>query len=159
MHTWMLVSSLVGAALVMAWRMRETARPITIPRIVIPPLGMGTGFSMFAYAPARIPALWALAAFVLGAIVFSYPLVRSSKLVRTGDVVVLRRSRAFLWIIVGLFAVRFAARSYVERYISPLQTASIFFVLAFGMILTWRVRMLLEYRKLQGLSADHVSAG
>ncbi|MET0390901.1 MAG: cytochrome c biogenesis protein CcdC, partial [Polyangiales bacterium] len=151
MQTSLLVSSLVGAALVMAWRMRETNRPVTIPKIVIPPLGMGTGFSMFAYAPARIPAVWALGAFVLGAIVFSYPLVKSSRLTRQGDVVMLKRSRAFLWIIVGLFVVRFAARSYVEQFISPLQTASIFFVLAFGMILTWRVRMFFEYRKLQAL--------
>jgi len=132
----------------MAWRMRETTRPITARGIVIPPLSMGTGFSMFAYAPARIPALWALCAFALGALVFSYPLVKTSKLLREGDVVRLRRSRAFVWIILGLFAVRLAARSYCERYISPLQSASTLFVLAFGMVATWRARMFLEYRKL-----------
>jgi membrane protein CcdC involved in cytochrome C biogenesis len=155
----MVVSSLVGFALVMAWRMRETARPITAARIVIPPLAMATGFGMFAYAPARIPGSWALAAFALGALVFSYPLVRSSRLVRDGNVVTLHRSRAFLWIIAGLFVVRFAARSYVEQYIDMFQTASLFFVLAFGMIVTWRVRMLLEYRKLLGPAADPVRVG
>ncbi len=30
------------------------------------------------------------------------------------------------------------------------QTAALFFVLAFGMILRWRVSMLLEYRRLVG---------
>jgi len=149
MNTWLLVSSLLGAGLVIAWRMRETTRPITAQRIVMPPLGMSAGFSMFAYAPARIPGLWGIAAFMLGALVFSYPLTRSSKLMREGEVVRLHRSRGFIWIVLGLFAIRLAARSYFERFISPLQSASILFVLAFGMIATWRVRMFLEYRKLQ----------
>jgi membrane protein CcdC involved in cytochrome C biogenesis len=60
----------------------------------------------------------------------------------------LRRSPAFLWILFGLFAVRFIARSYAERYVSALQTGAVFFVLAFGMIVTWRIAMLIEYRKL-----------
>jgi membrane protein CcdC involved in cytochrome C biogenesis len=148
MNTWLLVSSLIGAALVMAYRMRESTRPITTRKIVIPPLGMSTGFSMFLYAPARIPPLWAAVAFVLGALVLSYPLAKTSKLTRIGDVVMLRRSRFFLWILVGLVAIRIGLRSYVGQYVDPLQTASLFFVLAFGMVLVWRVRMLIDYRQL-----------
>jgi membrane protein CcdC involved in cytochrome C biogenesis len=149
MHTWLVVSSLIGGALVIAYRVRETTRPVTPRKIIIPPLGMSTGFSMFAYAPARIPPLWALAAFAMGALVLSYPLVKSSRLHIVGDAIMLQRSRAFLWIIFGLFALRVAARSYVEQYVSAIQTGAIFFVLAFGMIVTWRVRMYLEYRKLK----------
>ena len=66
-----------------------------------------------------------------------------------GDVVMLKRSRAFQRIIVALFALRIAARSYVEQYVNAIQTGALFFVLAFGMILTWRVRMYIELRKLQ----------
>jgi len=62
-HPAVLFTSLLGAAAVMAWRIRETSRPITAPKIVIPPLGMSTGFIMFAYPPARIPLSWALCAF------------------------------------------------------------------------------------------------
>jgi membrane protein CcdC involved in cytochrome C biogenesis len=148
MKSVLIITSLAGAAAIIAWRLRETTRPVTARKIIIPPLGMSTGFGMFAYAPARIPALWALCAFTLGAVVFAYPLLKSSRLVRCGDVVMLERSRAFLWILLGLVAVRFAARSYIEQYVSPLQTGSIFFVLAFGMILRWRVLMYLEYRRL-----------
>ena len=154
MRPFLIVSTLIGALLIIAWRVRETKRPVTPRKIVIPPLGMATGFGMFAYTPARIPWSWALWAFAIGALVLSQPLVRSSRLAREGEIVVLRRSRAFLWILLGLFSVRFAARSYVEQYVSPLQTGSIFFVLAFGMILTWRVLMFLEYRKL--MAADLV---
>lgn len=148
MHTWLLVSSLIGGGLVIAYRVRETTRPVTPRKIVIPPLAMSTGFGMFAYPPARIPALWALTAFALGALVLSYPLVKSSRLHMVSGVVMLQRSRAFLWIIFGLFALRFAARRYVEQYVDTIQTGALFFVLAFGMILTWRIRMYLEYRAL-----------
>ena len=77
MHTWLLVSSLIGGALVMAYRVRETTRPVTARKVIIPPIAMSTGFGMFAYAPARIPVPWAATAFALGALVLSYPLIKS----------------------------------------------------------------------------------
>lgn len=144
-----LVTSVLGAAAVMAWRLRETTRPVTAKSIVIPPLAMSTGFCMFAAPPARIPPLWATTAFLIGAALLAYPMIKTSRLIREGDTIFLRRSRAFLGILLGLVAVRFAAREYVGRFISPIQTGSIFFVLAFGMILRWRVAMYLEYRKLR----------
>lgn len=132
----------------MAWRVRETTRPVTVKKIVIPPLGMSTGLFMFAYPPTRVPLSWALMAFVIGAAVLSYPLIKTSVLMRRGDTVFLQRSPAFLWILVGLVAVRLGARSYVEQHVDTLQTGSLFFLLAFGMIVRWRVGMFLEYRKL-----------
>lgn len=144
----MVVSSLVGAAVVFTWRMRETSRPINARKILIPPLGMSTGFSMFLYPPTRIPLTWAIVAFLFGALVLCYPLLKSSELARQGDDIMLRRSPAFLWVLVGLVAIRLLARSYVEHYISPIQTGSIFFILAFGMILPWRVLMYRKYKEL-----------
>jgi membrane protein CcdC involved in cytochrome C biogenesis len=142
------MGSLLGAAAVFSWRLRETTRPIDARRILIPPLGMSTGFAMFLYPPARIPMTWACVAFLFGALVLCYPLARSSALVLEGDDIRLRRSPAFLWILAGLVAARLLARSYVERYVSPLQTGATFFVLAFGMILPWRVRMYREFQRL-----------
>jgi len=51
-----------------------------------------------------------------------------------------------------LAAVRFLARGYFDTLLSVQQTAALFFVLAFGMILRWRTQMLLEYRKLTGVT-------
>lgn len=144
----MVISSLIGAAVVFTWRLRETSKPINARKILIPPVGMSTGFGMFLYPPTRIPILWGVAAFLFGALVLCYPLVKSSELARQGDDIMLRRSPAFLWILVGLVALRLLARSYVEQYVSPMQTGSIFFVLAFGMILPWRVLMYREYQRL-----------
>jgi membrane protein CcdC involved in cytochrome C biogenesis len=137
-----------GAVVVLAWRVRETQRPVTARSILIPPLGMSTGFSMFLVPLFRVPWTWALGAFLLGALVLSYPLTHSSRLTRRGDVVMLQRSRAFLAILVGLVVLRLALRDYVEHLISPTQTAGLFFVLAFGMIARWRAGMYVEYRRL-----------
>lgn len=147
-HLLLVAISLMGAVVVFTWRVRETTRPVTLTRIILPPLGMGTGFGMFVYPPTRIPLAWAAAAFLLGALVFAYPLMRSSKLVTTQGVVTMQRSRAFLVILLGLVTIRVAARSYVETWVSPLQTGAIFFVLAFGMILRWRVSMAFHYARL-----------
>jgi membrane protein CcdC involved in cytochrome C biogenesis len=144
----LLIMSILGGVIVFSWRLRETSRPITARKILIPPLGMSTGLFMFLYPPTRIPLSWAAAALASGTIFFTYPLVRTSRLTRDGEAIRLQRSRAFLWILLGLVAVRFAARSWVEQHVSPLQTGSIFFLIALGMIVPWRVLMYLDYRKL-----------
>ena len=149
LHTLFVVGSLFGAAVIVGWRLREAERPVSLRKIVLPPLAMSTGFSMFAYPPARVPASWAFAALALGALVFAYPIVHSSRLhVRDGGIY-LKRSPAFLWILLGLVALRVGLRSYIEQYIDPLRTAALFFLLAFGMIARWRIGMLLEFRRLE----------
>ena len=89
-------------------------------------------------------------AFLIGAAALAYPMIKTSRLIRKGDRIFLQRSRAFLGILLGLVAIRFAAKEYVGQYVSPLQTGAIFFVLAFGMIARWRIVMYLEYQKLKG---------
>ena len=142
-------ASLVGAGAMLAWRFHETRRPVTLPAIIIPPLGMATGFGMFFAPQMRFPFWWGVVAFLVGAIILAVPLAYTSRLEREGDTILMRRSPAFLVILLVLVAIRFAARSYIDQFISPLQTGALFFVLAFGMILRWRVGMLLEYRRLK----------
>ena len=60
----------------------------------------------------------------------------------------MRRSRAFIAILLGLAAVRFALRQYVGHIISPQQTAGLFYILAFGMIVRWRTTMWMQYKRL-----------
>jgi membrane protein CcdC involved in cytochrome C biogenesis len=143
------VVMLAGAAVMIAWRLRETSTPVSLRKIVAPPLGMSTGFLMFVAPAARVSWAHAGAAFAAGALVLAIPLARTSRLVRRGDEIVMQRSRAFLWILLGLVAVRFVAREYVERVFTQLQTGAIFFILAFGMIVRWRVAMLREYLRLR----------
>jgi membrane protein CcdC involved in cytochrome C biogenesis len=145
-----LIASVLGATAVMIWRVRETRHPVSPRRIIIPPMGMATGFSMFASPMFRVPWAWAGAAFLTGALVLAYPLLRSSRLVREGDIVMMQRSNAFFAVLIVLAGIRLAAREYFDTLVSIQQTAALFFVLAFGMILRWRTQMLLEYRALVG---------
>jgi membrane protein CcdC involved in cytochrome C biogenesis len=143
-----IVAALLGTLAVLAWRIRESRRAVSTRSIVIPPLGMSTGFSMFIMPAFRVPWTWALTAFALGAVILAYPLLSSSTLTRVGDVVMMRRSRSFIAVILALAALRFALRSYVGEFMSVQQTAALFFVLAFGMIVRWRAWMMMEYLKL-----------
>ena len=142
------VAALVGAFAVMIWRVREGRRPVTMRTILVPPLGMATGFSMFLVPAVRVPGPWAATAFLVGALVLALPLIRSSRLVLEQNRVVVRRSKAFFAVLFGLALVRLLARQYFGRFISLEQTAGLFFVLAFGMVLAWRASMFVEYRKL-----------
>ena len=141
-------AAILGALAVLAWRIHESRRAVSIKSLVIPPLGMSTGFSMFAVPAFRIPWTWGLGAFVLGAAVFAYPLVSSPQLTREGDRVMMRRPKWFIVVLLVLAAVRLALREYVSAIISVQQTAGLFFVLAFGMIVRWRAQLLVEYGRM-----------
>jgi membrane protein CcdC involved in cytochrome C biogenesis len=140
-----LLASLFGACGVLVWRVHEGRSVVTARKILIPPLGMSTGFCMFVAPQCRIPWLWALGAFFLGATVLAYPLLRTSRLTRVGENVMMQRSNAFFLVIIVLAIVRTAAHSYFDRFLSITQTGAIFFVLAFGMIVHWRLRMYRQY--------------
>jgi membrane protein CcdC involved in cytochrome C biogenesis len=143
-----IIGSIVGFVAVMAWRVREGRTPVTIRKIVIPPLGMATGFSMFLVPAFRIPWYWGAVAFLVGAIILAIPLLLTSRLVRDGETIMMKRSNAFFVVVIVLAAIRFLARGYLDAFVSLQQSAAIFFVLAFGMILHWRMRMLVQYRSL-----------
>ena len=151
-----LVAPFVGGSAVLAWRIRETQTPVTVRKIIIPPLGMSTGFLMFVRSEMRISWLLALGAFLFGALILSIPLERSSSLERRGDVIMMRRSNWFMLILLGLLAVRLLLHDYVGHLLPPLQTGALFFVLAFGMISRWRASMYFKYRR---LLAEDVAPG
>jgi len=60
----------------------------------------------------------------------------------------MQRSNAFFLIVIALAMVRMLARGYIDTFMNMNQTAALFFVLAFGMILRWRLSMFFEYRQL-----------
>jgi len=51
-------------------------------------------------------------------------------------------------VILILAAVRFFARGYFDTIVTAQQSAGIFFILAFGMIVRWRTSLLLDFRRL-----------
>jgi membrane protein CcdC involved in cytochrome C biogenesis len=151
------IVSVVGLAGVLMWRVREGRSAVTLKKIVMPPLGMATGFCMFFYPPCRVPFLWGLGAFLIGAVVFAYPLLITSDLHWKDGVIMMKRSSAFFAVIIVLALVRYLARGYFDRFLSLEQTGSIFYLLAFGMILRWRLKLVLAWRALTAGPAASVS--
>jgi membrane protein CcdC involved in cytochrome C biogenesis len=142
------VVSLIGLAGVLAWRVREGRSAVTLKKIVMPPLGMATGFCMFFVPQCRVPFLWGLGAFLIGAIVLAYPLLLTSDLHYQNGVIMMKRSSAFFSVIIVLAVVRYLARGYFDRFLNLEQTGALFYLLAFGMILRWRAKLYFAYRAL-----------
>jgi membrane protein CcdC involved in cytochrome C biogenesis len=151
------VGPVLGGVVMLAWRVRETRVPVTKKAIVIPPLAMSTGFGMFAVPLTRIPWSWAILSLLVGFFLLSWPLVRSSRLELRDGVVYMTRSRAFLVILLGLLAIRLALHDLIGHLISPLQTAAVFYLLAFGMIVRWRVGMYLQHKRMRNSASATVA--
>jgi len=137
-----------GAVVVIMWRLREARSAVSLRKIIIPPLGMATGFSMFVDSAFRVPWSWAAIAFLIGAAVLAWPLLLTTRLELQGQTVRMKRSSAFLAVIMVLAAIRIFARGYFDTILTTQQTAGVFFILAFGMIVIWRAKMLLDFRRL-----------
>jgi membrane protein CcdC involved in cytochrome C biogenesis len=151
MHSTPLITalvSLIGLAGVLAWRVREGRSAVTMRKIVIPPLGMATGFCMFIVPAFRVPLLWGLGAFLIGAVILAYPLLLTSDLHRQNGVIMMKRSSAFFAVIIVLAIVRYLARNFFDRFLTLEQTGALFYLLAFGMILRWRAKLFFAYRTL-----------
>jgi len=154
-----LTSAVLGFLVIMAWRIGESRSAVTARKIVIPPMGMATGFCMFLAPGFRMPWTWAVAAFLVGALLLAEPLIRTSHLKLVGETVMMHRSPAFFFVIVVLALVRFLARGYLDRFITIEQSGGLFFILAFGMIVRWRVTMYREYRRVVGRQAVVAAGG
>jgi membrane protein CcdC involved in cytochrome C biogenesis len=151
------IVSLIGLCGVLLWRFREGRSAVTLKKIVMPPLGMATGFCMFFAPMCRIPVSWGLSAFLIGAIVLALPLLLTSDLHYQNGVIMMKRSNAFFAVIIVLAIVRYAARRYFDRFMTLEQTGALFYLLAFGMILRWRAKLYFACRALTkpSLPMDH----
>ena len=142
------VVSLIGLAGVLAWRIREGRSAVTLTKIVMPPIGMATGFCMFIVPAFRVPWTWGLGAFFIGAVIFAYPLLLTSDLHLQNGVIMMKRSSAFFAVIIVLAVARYLARGFFDRFLTLEQTGALFYLLAFGMILRWRAKLFFAYRAL-----------
>src|ERR1039457_6118539 len=142
------IVSLLGLCGVLLWRVREGRTAVTARKLLIPPLGMATGFCMFFVPAFRFPLTWAIGAFLVGAILLAWPLLATSSLRREGDAIMMKRSGAFFAVITVWAPARSLAGVFFDPTLTLEQTGGLFFVLAFGMILRWRASLFLSYRAL-----------
>jgi membrane protein CcdC involved in cytochrome C biogenesis len=147
----MVVASSIGAAfmavLVMFVRIKAAKKPTNAKKIILPPFFMATGAFMYFIPKFRLTGLEIVEAVVVG-ILFSIFLIKTSKFeIRQNDIY-LKRSKAFIFILIGLLVIRIVMKSILSSTIDPFQLSGMFFLLAFSMLLPWRIAMYMDYKKL-----------
>lgn len=141
-------AAVVMACFMIVVRLKMTKKPANVKKIILPPLFMSTGALMFLFPAFQISWYQVLESFFLG-VVFSILLIKTSKFeVRENDIY-LNPSKAFPFILIGLLVVRLILKVIIGGEITIGETAGIFFMLAFGMLLTWRIAMLYQYLQLK----------
>nr|WP_276536908.1 cytochrome c biogenesis protein CcdC [Oceanobacillus caeni] len=148
---WLISSTIVfaGMAVFMIFiRLKAAKRPASIKKIISPPIMMSTGACMFIIPEFRVEWPQVLEALILG-IIFSIFLIKTSKFEVKDSEVYLTPSRAFPFILFGLLIVRLVVKLIIGSYISFGETTGMFFLLALGMIVTWRIVMLFQFLKIR----------
>jgi membrane protein CcdC involved in cytochrome C biogenesis len=129
-------------------RMKAAKKPTSVKKIIMPPIFMSSGALMYVVPQFRLTPMEILEAVVLG-MVFSILLIKTSKFEIRDNDIYLKRSKAFIFILVGLFVFRFGLKSILSSSIDFGALSGMFFLLAFSMIVPWRVAMYRSYKKLQ----------
>jgi membrane protein CcdC involved in cytochrome C biogenesis len=128
-------------------RMKAAKQPTSIKKIILPPVFMSSGALMYVVPEFRLTSMEILEAVVVG-MLFSILLIKTSKFEIRDNDIFLKRSKAFVFILVGLLVVRLVLKSILSSTIDIGQLSGMFFLLAFSMIVPWRVAMYRSYKKL-----------
>ncbi|MET3110215.1 membrane protein CcdC involved in cytochrome C biogenesis [Salinicoccus halitifaciens] len=126
-------------------RQRASARPLSLKKIVIPPVMMSTGALMYVFPYFRLSGVEILEALIIG-LAFSLLLVFTTRYEEKDDELYVKPSKWFIGILFGLLILRLGLKSILSLSISPGEIGGMFFLLAFIMIVVWRLSMLVKYR-------------
>ncbi|BDC55020.1 hypothetical protein BAME_12320 [Bacillus sp. M 2-6] len=135
------------AVAVMFIRIKSSAKPATAKKIILPPIFMSTGALMFFVPMFQVTGAEFLEAITVG-MFFSIFLIKTSKFEIRGNEIYLKRSKAFVFILIGLLVLRIGMKTILSSSIDYGALSGMFWILAFGMIVPWRVAMYLSFRKM-----------
>jgi membrane protein CcdC involved in cytochrome C biogenesis len=128
-------------------RMKAAKKPTNVRKIILPPFFMSSGALMYVVPQFRLTGMEILEVVILG-MLFSILLIKTSKFEIRENEIFLKRSKAFIYILVGLLVVRIGLKTILSATIDYGELSGMFFLLAFSMIVPWRVAMYLDYKKL-----------
>ncbi|MEH7250117.1 cytochrome c biogenesis protein CcdC [Neobacillus niacini] len=128
-------------------RMKAAKKPTNTLKIILPPVFMSSGALMYVVPQFRLSAL-EIGEVVIVGMLFSILLIKTSKFEIRENEIYLKRSKAFMYILVGLLVVRLGLKSILSTTIDFGELSGMFFLLAFSMIVPWRIAMYLDYKKL-----------
>jgi membrane protein CcdC involved in cytochrome C biogenesis len=135
------------ASMLIFVRLKATKKPTNLKKIILPPIFMSTGMCMYFVPEFRLTPVEILEAICLG-MFFSIFLVKTSKFEVVDNDIYLKRSKAFVFILIGLLIVRIILKVYLSVSINVSQLSGMFFLLAFSMIVPWRLAMYRSYKKI-----------
>lgn len=126
-------------------RQRAAKRPLTMKKILIPPIMMSTGALMYVFPYFRLTPVEIGESILMGAL-FSIVLVVTTKYEEKDRQLYVRQSKLFPLILVTLLILRIVLKSILSISISPGEIGGMFFLLAFVMIVIWRLSMFINLR-------------
>lgn len=138
---------LMGIAVIIV-RMKAQQFPVNEKKIILPPFFMATGALMYVVPYFRLTGFEILECIILG-VLFSTILIWTSRFENKGNEVYMKRSKAFPIILISLLLIRTIIKIFISNKIDPGEIAGMFFLLAFCMIIPWRLAMLYKYKKVK----------
>lgn len=109
---------------------------------------MSTGALMFLHPMFHVTQKEVMEALIIG-VLFSLLLIKTSSFEIKGDEIYMKRSKAFMFILIGLLVVRIILKSILSTTIEIGELSGMFWILAFGMIVPWRIAMYFKFNKLK----------
>lgn len=108
---------------------------------------------MFIVPYFRVTGMELLEAIGVG-MLFSILLIKTSKFEIKEGQIYLKRSKAFVGILIGLLIIRIVGKSLLSQTIDVGQLSGMFFLLAFAMIVPWRISMYRQFRRMENQLAN-----
>jgi len=142
------IVALIMATTMIIIRARVARKPTSAKKIILPPLFMSTGALMFIFPFFRVESIQILEALVVG-IIFSIFLIKSTKFEIKNDEIYLIPSKLFIFILFGLLIIRLIVKLIIGSTISFGETSGLFYLIALGMMITWRIAMFIKYNQLK----------
>ncbi|MDA3122627.1 CcdC family protein, partial [Staphylococcus pseudintermedius] len=103
---------------------------------------------MYVVPYFRLTGFEIIESVVLG-VVFSSVLIMTSHFEVKGSQIYLKKSKAFPFVLVTLLLFRTVLKVFLGNSVDPGELAGMFFLLAFSMLVPWRLAMLYRYKKIK----------
>src|SRR5690625_1927784 len=128
-------------------RLKSASQPTSVKKIILPPLFMSTGLAMFLFPDIYVTWLQVVESIGMGAIVSIF-LIKASHFKVENQEIYLVLSKSFALILMSLFLIRLFLKWLIGSQVSIGETSGMFYLLALAMIWSWRIAMLIEYRRI-----------
>lgn len=142
------IIALFMATIMIFVRSKAAKQPTSVKKIILPPIFMSSGALMYLFPVFRLTLLEIIEVTIIG-LIFSIILIKFTKFEVSGNDIYLIPSKSFIFILIGLLAIRIIIKLIIGSFVSFGTTSGMFYFLALVMIVTWRLAMVRKYLSLK----------